>query len=376
MCICWANLRSFSLQAGCARPVLAWYCCFGGLGVAAIDQMDTANTRSYSCAPEGQLVDSLRAFASPSNRDTAQMRVGLSHGRRAGSSLLTLVLGAANHPAGITLCVQGFAIGQRLKALVARYVLARADAVIFLHQQQTESQGGSAVSGGVIEVQAGTMNISSSRLNASAAQHGGAVAVRSGSLAVSATRFEGNIATDDGGAIMAGAATVRIFASDFAHNRARVGGAVACTDDAAVVEIKHSTFSFNFAEQSGGAISIAAGAVTMYQSSLSHNFGGAGAAISVAKPKAQGTELQHLNLDGCVLQQNGAQNSGLQSNAVIFLQPDLHDAFSLAIVGTTFNNSMLWALIWRSHTPSEYSDADAMHAQPMSTTMRTEVRRA
>eukprot|EP01050_Picozoa_sp_SAG11_P014876 SAG11_NODE_1875_length_4143_cov_1.538328_4_plen_351_part_00 len=231
--LCEGMSQQLLQQAGCTRTQLEWYCCFGGLGVASTVQVHTGDTSLYSCVPdEQQLIDQVHMFAAPSNHDVTSLRVILS--RRGESNLGTLVLGTGNQPTGVTLCVGVIGWAYGLIGWASRFVLSRADAALMLNQYQqqtTQPYSEFSYSGGIIEIQAGRVNVSSSHLNLSSAENGGAISVWKGRLAVLSTHFDGNNASANGGAIaIVGATNASIFASYFTNNHAQLGhgGAISC----------------------------------------------------------------------------------------------------------------------------------------------------
>eukprot|EP01050_Picozoa_sp_SAG11_P014875 SAG11_NODE_1875_length_4143_cov_1.538328_3_plen_133_part_00 len=127
------------------------------------------------------------------------------------------------------------------------------------------------------------------------------------------------------------------------------------------MEVKHSVFSHNFAQKSGGAISIMGGFVRIHQASFSHNVGALGAAVGVVQTYGR----PKLIVDTCALQQNGNMHSG----AVLLLHSGAPNGIGLEIASTRFNASEPLAMLWTPHIPSKYTDAEIMLAQPIASLM-------
>ena len=89
--------------------------------------------------------------------------------------------------------------------------------------------------------------------NSSADSEGGAVTVTGGSVELTNTEMNGN-AGQDGGALLAHRAAIRISSSKFSSNGAWAAGGAVFADHPTAFDIRTSTFSRNTARVQGGAV--------------------------------------------------------------------------------------------------------------------------
>jgi predicted outer membrane repeat protein len=106
--------------------------------------------------------------------------------------------------------------------------------------------------GGGLKIANGAPRIESCRFESNAAVHGGAVGATASSFTITACEFEGNSASQTGGAVSAaGAASPAIWDCRFVGNDALAGGAIAVRNGC-TPEVDASLLDGNQADQGGG----------------------------------------------------------------------------------------------------------------------------
>ena len=163
--------------------------------------------------------------------------------------------------------------------------------------------------GGAIYLRASAVHIDDSKFYNNLAINGSAVYVGGVGTAnkIHTSTFEGNNATDCGGAIYWRAYEGEIFESNFTNNRATYGGAIYLNGVSNNTIIVNSTFKYNNATKNGGAIECNASNIGIYNLTFERNYAEYGAALcrEIGATKGHGYNntfiANHAGISGAAL---------------------------------------------------------------------------